>query len=363
MLASIDSVTAPDAATAVFWFKGRSPMQFFDAVYNMSILPDHLMKAARGPAVRTSSLARMPVGTGQYKFVSWTNGSSIQLVADTSNYHGRPHLDRVIMTIAPDFNTALTRLVGGEADVLEQIPAASLGDIANDTTLRRTLDAGLDYNFVQFNLNDPKQPSKPHKLFADRSLRRAISAAVDRSSIVKNVYDSLAFVALGPTVRAYPTTDTTLTPIAFSADAARRQLDSLGWKDSNNDGVRDRNGIPLEFTLEVPGSSKARTRMAVLIQEQLKQSGVKMNIEQLDFPAFIAKEGGRTFDAVFGGWHVEASPGSIRQTWQSAGAANGGTNYGSYMNPAFDAHVDSALSAATFADRRARLHSRVQDHR
>ena len=45
--------------------------------------------------------------------------------------------------------------------------------------------------------------------------------------------------------------------------------------------MRDRSGSPLEFTLEVPGSSKARTRMAVLIQEQLKQVGVKMNIERI----------------------------------------------------------------------------------
>ena len=352
-LASIDSVTTPDSMTAVFWFRNRSPMQFFDAVYNMSILPDHILKGASGVSLRTGALSRNPVGSGRFRFVSWTPGSSIQLAADTANYRGRPHLDRVVMTIAPDFNTALTRLIGGEADMLEQIPAASVGDIAKDTMLRRTLDPGLDYNFIQFNLKDPKQPSRPHKLFSDRALRRAMSAAVDRKSIVANVYDSLAFVALGPTVRAYATTDTTLTPISFSPDVAKRQLASLGWKDSNNDGVRDRNGTPLEFTLEVPGSSKARTRMAVLIQEQLKQVGVKMNIDQLDFPAFIAKEGGRSFDAVFNGWHVEASPGSIRQTWGSAGAAKGGTNYGSYSNPAFDAQVDSALTAGTFASRRA----------
>jgi peptide/nickel transport system substrate-binding protein len=139
-LGSIDSVTTPDSMTALFWFKKRSPLQFFDAVYNMSILPDHLLKGATGAALRTGSLARSPVGTGRFRFVSWTPGSSLQLAADTSNYRGRPHLDRVVMTIAPDFNTALTRLVGGEADVLEQVPAASLPDIAKDTMLNRTLD-------------------------------------------------------------------------------------------------------------------------------------------------------------------------------------------------------------------------------
>jgi peptide/nickel transport system substrate-binding protein len=351
-LASIDSVTTPDSMTAVFWFNKRSPLQFFDAVYNMAILPDHILGKASGAALRTSTLMRSPVGTGRFRFVKWAPAASIELAADTSNFLGRPHLDRVVMTIAPDFNTALTRLVGGEADVLEQIPAVNMADIAKDSTLRRTLDPGLDYNFIQFNLRDPKKPAKPHRLFADKALRRALSAALDRQSIVRNVYDSLAFVAIGPTVRAYATTDTTVQPIPFSVDAAKRELDSLGWKDSNGDGVRDRNGIPLEFTLSVPGSSKARSRMAVLVQEQLRLVGVKVNIDQLDFPAFISRENSRDFDAVFGQWHVEASPGSVRQTWGTAGVAKGGSNYGSYSNPMFDAEVDSALTAPSFDARR-----------
>src|SRR4051812_48990856 len=78
-----------------------------------------------------------------------------------------------------------------------------------------------------------------------------------------------------------------------------------------------------------------------------------MKNDQLDFSAFVAEGRRRRFDAVFGGWHVEASPGSIRQTWGSAGAAKGGTNYGSYTNATFDAHVDSALSAQTLAERKA----------
>lgn len=352
-LASIDSVTTRDSMTAVFWFNKRSPLQFFDAVYNMAILPAHILKNATGAVLRTSSLARSPVGTGRFRFVKWAPAASIELAADTSNFLGRPHLDRVVMTIAPDFNTALTRLVGGEADVLEQIPAVNMADVAKDSTLRRTLDGGLDYNFIQFNLKDPKNSSRPHRLFADKALRRALSAAIDRQSIVRNVYDSLAFVAVGPTVRAYPTTDISVQPIAFSIDGAKRELDSLGWKDSNGDGVRDRNGVPLEFSLSVPGSSKARSRMAVLVQEQLKQAGVKVDIDQLDFPAFISKENSRDFDAVFGQWHVEASPGSIRQTWGTAGLAKGGSNYGSYSNPLFDAEVDSALTAGSFAARRA----------
>lgn len=351
---SIDSVTVRDSLTAVFWFGERSPLQFYDAVNAMSILPQHLLKDVKTGDLRTSKIARAPIGSGRFRFARWTPGQSIEIIADTANYRTRPSLDRVIMTIAPDFNAALTRLLGGEADMIEQVPAASVGDITKDTALRLVFVPGLDYNFVQFNLRDRTRSGRPHPLFADRGLRRALTASLDRQRIVRNAYDSLARVALGPTVRAYPTTDrTTLRQISFSPDAARRALDSLGWKDSNGDSVRERNGTRLEFELTVPGSSKSRSTMAVLIQEQFKQVGAKVNIDPVDFAAFIEKENRRDFDAVLGGWHVEPSPGGIRQTWGTRGSrARNGSNYGSYENPVFDARVDSALAAGTLAERR-----------
>ena len=351
-LENIDSVSVSDSLTATIWFREKSPMQFYDAVHTMLILPAHIIGSARGTALRDASIARNPVGSGRFRFVRWNAAQSIELASDTSNYRGRANFDRVILTIAPDFNTALTRLLGGEADMIEQVPAANLADVARDTAIRATLISSLDYNFVQLNLNDPANSSRPHPLFGDRELRRALTMALDRSNIVRNAYDSLASVAVGPTVRAYPTTDTALRQLPFAREAATRALDSLGWKDSNGDGVRDRNGRKLEFRLSVPGPSKARNAMAVLIQEQLRQTGVKVNIELLDFAAFIDRQNKRNFDAVFGGWHVEPSPGGIRQTWASAGASAGGTNYGSYRNASFDAHVDSALSSATLAGRR-----------
>lgn len=361
-IASIDSVSERDSLTAVVWFAERSPMQFYDAVNTMSILPAHALAGLAGPALRTASLARSPVGSGRFRFVKWNAGQSIELKADTANYLGRPGLDRVIMTIAPDFSTALTRLLGGEADLLEQVPAASIPDIAKDTSVRAVLAPGLDYNFVQFNLRHPKRRDRPHPLFGDRGLRRALTMALDRRAIVRNAYDSLADVAVGPTVRAYPTTDPALRQIPFSTDASLRLLDSLGWKDRNGDGVLDRNGVPLQFTLGVPATSKSRNTMAAVIQEQLRQVGVRMNIDLLDISAFVDRQSRRDFDAMLGGWHVEPSPGGIRQTWGSAGSkAKGGTNYGSYENPRLDAHVDSALASGNLEARRAHFSAAYQE--
>jgi ABC-type transport system substrate-binding protein len=183
---------------------------------------------------------------------------------------------------------------------------------------------------------------------------------VDRKRIVQSVYDSLAAPALGPTVRAYPTTDTTLQQIPYSPETATKLLDSLGWRITGRDSIRRRNGKPLEFTLTVPGSSRNRVSMSVIIQNQLAQAGVKMNVDKLEFAAFIDRENKHAFDAVMGGWHVDPSPGGIRQTWGNAGARQGGINYGYYTNPVFDAQLDSALSSRNVDQGRTRFKQAYQ---
>jgi peptide/nickel transport system substrate-binding protein len=110
--------------------------------------------------------------------------------------------------------------------------------------------------------------------------------------------------------------------------------------------MRSRNGHPLRFTLSVPNTSKVRIGLAVLIQEQLRQAGAKVDVEQLDFPVLVEKERKRAFDAALGQWNTQPSPGSVRGSWGTAGSrASSGTNYGSYESPVFDAYVDSALAS------------------
>jgi peptide/nickel transport system substrate-binding protein len=170
--------------------------------------------------------------------------------------------------------------------------------------------------------------------------------AMDRAAIVRSIYDSLALPALGPTVRAYATTDPNLPQIPFDLPRARQTLDSLGWRVAGSEGMRSRNGRPLEFTLSVPSSSKVRVQTAVLIQEQLRQAGVKVDIEQIEFPALMEKERKRAFDAAIGQWNTQPSPGAVLGSWGIGGSrAASGNNYGSYENPVFDANVDSALAS------------------
>jgi peptide/nickel transport system substrate-binding protein len=340
-LANIDSVSVKDSLTAVVWYRRRTPEQFFETVYGVAILPEHVLRGIPPRELAVSEAIRKPVGSGRFRFDSWVHNQKIELVADTANWRGRPSLDRVLWVVAPDPTTVTRMLEAGEADFTEIVRGEALERVRKSGTLQVVPYPSLEYGYFGFNQRDPKDLARPHALFADRDVRRALSMAIDRASIVRNVVDSLGYPGLGPLTRAQATADTTLPAIKYDPSAASRVLDSLGWRDTDGDGIRSRDGRTLEFQMLVPTSSAIRMRMAVLLQEQLRRVGARVSLETVSASAFYERATGRRFDAILNAWHTGPSPTSVRYMWGSAAAA-AGSNFVSYRSATFDALVDSA---------------------
>ena len=344
----IDSVSTRDSLTAVVWFAKRYPQQFYDATYHLLIVPEHVLRAEPRDKLASSAFSRAPIGSGRFRFARWDAGATIEIVADTTNYRGRAKLDRVVWSITPDPNTSFTRAFAGEVDYAGPLmnPALLTEVAKNEQVVVRSV-AGADYGFVVFNLTDRKSATKTHPLFGDRALRRALTMAIDRKKVVASVFDSLARVSIGPMTRWQYHADTTVPQIAFDTTASRALLDSLGWRDTNADGVRDRQGRQLRFALGVPSSSGARQRAAVVLQSELARVGVKVDIDVREPNTLFASVRGGDFDAFLHAVHADPSPFSVRQSWSMAGARTaGGMNFGMYANPAFDANIDSAFASS-----------------
>ncbi|MDF1504095.1 peptide ABC transporter substrate-binding protein [Roseisolibacter sp. H3M3-2] len=346
LLANVDSVTAPDSATAVVWFARRSPQQFFDAVYHLYVLPEHRLRDVAPDRLAASPFAREPVGSGRFRFARWERGQRLELEAVPDHWRGRAKLDRLVWAFAPDFGTATIRLLAGDADFVENLRPETLGQMTRSRSLRLVPYPSLDYGFLQFNLRAADASGAAHPLFADRELRRALTMAVDRERVVRNVFDSLAYTAVGPVPRAVFPDWERLRQLPYDVARARALLDSLGWRDADGDGTRERDGVPLAFGVLVPTSSQIRQRLAVLMQEQLRGVGARVTVEPLEIGVFVDRLNDRRFDAAMGGWHTDPSPAGIRETWGVIGTrTSGGSNYGSYESRAFETAVDSALDA------------------
>ncbi len=342
LLQNIDSVTATDSTTAVFWFKHRSPQQFFDAAFQMRILPEHLLADIPRPRLQTSEFARHPIGSGPYRFVRWVPRQLVELEADTSYHRGRPHIDRLIWSIAPDPNAAFLRLLSGDADVVEYLRPPDIEQLAKHPELKAVRYPSLAYVYLLFNERDPAHPARPHPVFGNREVRRALTMAVDRPRLVRAVLDTLADVAVGPLTRAIPGYDSTIAQIPYAPDSAKRLLDALGWR-AGPDGIRRRGGQPLRFAIAVPSSSTPRVRSAVLLQQMFKAVGADVTIDQMDFPTHFQRMQAGQFDASVFAFMSDGNPSTIRQSWSVAAArTKDGDNYGSYENPRFDALIDTA---------------------
>src|SRR5438093_4372259 len=191
LLSNNDSVSVRDSLTAVVWFKQRRPEQFYDFVYQVFIVPEHVFKSVPDEQLRTSDLARGGIGSGRFRLARWNAGQRIELVADTGNYRGRAKLDRVIWSIVPDAGAALAQLMSGQADVLEVVPADQVPRVDSSKTVHVAPYPSLQYGFMGMNLIDPKRQSQPHPIFGDRQVRRAVSMALDRDAMLKNVFGAL----------------------------------------------------------------------------------------------------------------------------------------------------------------------------
>ncbi|HEX6050214.1 MAG TPA: peptide ABC transporter substrate-binding protein [Gemmatimonadaceae bacterium] len=353
-LLRIDSVTVRDSLTPVFWFGARYPEQLFDAAARMLIIPEHHLGSAPRATLQTAAFGRSPIGTGRFRVAKWEPTTSIELVADTTHYRGRARLDRVIFAHTPDANAMAARLASGELDAGEVVNSDHFKTLSAKPDLRAHVLPALDYAYVQFNFRDPGQPNRPHPLFADAGMRRALTLALDRSQLVRSQFDTLATAALGPMTRAQALADTTLAMVPFDSAAAARMLDSLGWTLPPGKSVRERNGRPLRFAIIVPTVSGNRMSMVVRLQEAYRRMGIEVVIDALEPNTFIARLMKRDFDAAFNGTRAEVSLAGLRPYWSVDGARDpSGRNFSSYRNPLFDAHFDSALSAHEMTEARA----------
>jgi peptide/nickel transport system substrate-binding protein len=343
LLTRIDSVTARDSLTAVVWYRQRYPEQFLDAAFQVRIHPEHWLAQVKRSEYTTSPVVRSPVGSGRFRFARWEPGTLVEVVANTDHYRGRPNLDRILWTIAPEYTASTARLFSGEADFLEYLRPETIEELQKHSELTMTRYGSLDYGFVWLNLRDPRRNARPHPIFGDVGVRRALSMAVDREKAVKNVLGHLGHVAAGPLPRAHLFGDTSLTAIGYDLEGAKRLLDSLGWRDANGDGIREKGGRQLRFSLAAPTSSQTRMRFSVLLQAMLRDVGARVELDHMELRAFQELLARKRFDAAMQTWHTDPTPSSIIQTWGTASVKDG-VNFGSYESPVFDAYIDSATA-------------------
>jgi peptide/nickel transport system substrate-binding protein len=352
---------------------------------SVAMLPEHVL----GPAHRAGRLASAwtlstppaeLVGLGPFRLKEYEPGERVRLERNPHYWKrdptGRPlpYLDELVFLTVPSEDAQVLRFQSGESQLLARVSADRHDALrsAEGAGRYRLLDlgAGLEYSALVFNLNRLGAPSsaefrRKQSWFRDVRFRRAISLAVDRLAIARLAYGGRATPVVShvtPGNRLWM--DASLAPPAHDPAAARRLLAEAGFRPGAGE-LFDLEGRPVQFSILTSAGNVPRTRMAALIQEDLRAIGIQVRVVPSEFRAMTERLlRARDYEAALlslGGG--DGDPGSEMNLWLSTGSLHlwdlGQSGPGTPWEAEIDALMQAQMTATDQAHRR-RLYHRVQ---
>jgi peptide/nickel transport system substrate-binding protein len=377
-----------DAQTVVF--EMSKPYGAGERLFDgMAILPRHLLEKAfqEGKLAQIGSLsaaANQWAGLGPFRLKEYLAGQ--RLVLERNPYYWKsdskgnrlPYLDELVFLFVPNADAQVLKFQSGETDMISQLGAENFSVLSRQQNGFTVTDAGpgLEYNFLFFNLNDlgekaSRDLQRKQKWFRDAKFRQAVSAAADREAIVRLVYQGRGSAIWGlvtPGNKRWG--DANLAHPPRSLDRARTLLKQAGfsWTTGPNgeSTLQDSDGKPVEFSILTSSTNADRAKMAALLQDDLKQLGMRVQVVPLEFRSLLDRvTQTKEYDAcIMGIASFDADPNSDINVWLSSG----GTHLWNPSQPhpttpwetEIDHLIEDQMSARTF-DQRKKLYDRAQE--
>ena len=262
----IVSTEAQDDLTVVVTLE-KPNAAFITQAASRFIVPEHYHSQLGDDAY-----GQQPIGTGAFKLVGYDPASYVELEAFEDHFRGRPYLDGIRMNAVPEPSVRAIALETGEAD-------SSVWSLATDDNIRLR-DSGKFTTFITSSTacnNMPMDNTSPQ--FSDRQVRRALMHAIDRDSIVNNLWQGLAVKAitnLSPAIAYYHNPDVAV-HYDYDPEKAKQMLDEAGWV-PGADGIREKDGVRLEWRCAIIAGDQARRPIAEAVQAWVAEIGCKMEI-------------------------------------------------------------------------------------
>jgi peptide/nickel transport system substrate-binding protein len=322
------------------------------------VLPKHLLESyVADGKLRESPQNRHPIGTGAYRFQEWRTGEKVVLLANPEYYEGRPYIGRVVYRVIPSQATIFLELKAGGVDHVRTLTAFQYVRQTDYPAFRKAYNKfrypSPFYTFLGFNLKDPR--------FADRRVRQAFAHAINKRELIDGVVLGLAREANGPIRPGTWAFTDEVKRYAYDPERAKALLAEAGWKDRDGDGiVEDKDGKPFAFTILTNQGNDERKKIAEIIQQRLREVGVKADIQVIEWAAFIKEYvKPRRFDVVILGLGTGTDPDQYA-VWHSSQTSPDQMNRMSYSNPEVD-HLLEVGRASCHEQERVKYYHRIQE--
>jgi peptide/nickel transport system substrate-binding protein len=367
---AIKTVEALDPQTVKVTFKSANPAWFIPFFGSDGmILPRHLFVDFQGEKARQAPANLLPVGTGPYRVVLFKPGDTVVYEANPQFREARTlGFKRIELKGGGDATSAARAVLQtGDADYAFnlQVEAAILKPLETAGRGKVVANLGSLSERLVFNLTDPNRKDAkgdrstlafPHPFFRDPKVREAFALAIDRAAIATQLYgvtgQATANILLLP--QEY---NSSQTHYLFDLKKAAQLLDQAGWKDTNNNGIRDKNGVEMQVVFQT-SVNPLRQKAQQVIKQGLQNIGIGVELKSIDPSIFFSSDPANTdtvehFTAdlqMFTTGNTNPDPGKYMQTFTCHAIPQrsnnwSGENYGRYCDPKYDQQWKQATQA------------------
>jgi peptide/nickel transport system substrate-binding protein len=335
-------VSAPEGDNGLaVRFQLAQPLAPFLDYTTVGLLPAHLWARVPITQMAHSQLNTHPVGTGPFQ-VSQVTATRAELAPNLRYYAGfNPYLTGLTFRFYPDHQSLLAAYDRKEIDGVSWIWPEDMPAAGERKDLQLFSAPMSGYTLVYLNLNNPNVP-----FFKEVSVRQALLYALDRQELIDKVLQGQGLVAHSPILPGTWAYDNDVSKYGYDLAKARQLLDAAGWKDTDGDGVREKDGVKLAFVLV--GNNRT-------LLDALAAGWAALGVQVAAQPVTLAGLTSdflspRTFDAALVDWELRGDPDPY-PLWHSTQIKDG-QNYAGWSNLAADEDMQQARA---ITDQAARL--------
>jgi peptide/nickel transport system substrate-binding protein len=304
----IEKIETPDDRTIAIHWKGLYNEAHAIQKQQLRAWPRHILQDAFQAGdikalTRDAYWNQKFIGTGPYRLVEWGGGAQIEAEANPYYALGKPKIDRIVYRVVEDSNTALSTMLAGEIDLAlrdtisfdgatvlkEQWEAKGLGTVS----IRP-----VTFRWVNLSGTNP--------LFKDVRVKRALLHAIDRESMVKNIFKGLAPVIhfpMSPFRKAYKRADAAATKYEFNVKKAEQLLAEAGFKPGPDGVLVNAAGERMEFEFRTEAGSREDEQAQAIIADYWKKIGVRCHIKNMPQRILNAEENRNRWPGAMLGGH------------------------------------------------------------
>ena len=334
-------------------FSLSEPFTPFLDYTSIGLLPEHVWNGLSANQLATISLAENPIGSGPMRVKEQT-GDHI-LLEPSPTYDGPDaYLSGLEFRFYPDHPSLFAAYEAGEIDGISRVLPADMPAATQREDLQLFAFVESAYLSIVLNLQNPDV-----SFLQDPQVRQALYYGLDRERLIEEVVAGQGIVAhslLLPENWAY---NDQVRRYEYDPVLAGQLLDQAGWIDSDGDGIRDKDGQPMQFLLHA-NDDATDAALIQRIAQDWQQLGIQVVAAPMPFATLVGDLlTPRRFEAALIGWELTGDPDPY-PLWHSTQTEGGGQNYGGWENEEADGLLEQGRAIVDMEERRA-LYARFQE--